>query len=196
MLLIITLRAGAEKLLIRLAAFVVLLGLAFAGVLMVVSSSRQNAATPAPSASSEALDARLADCSASASLVLYCYAGLVSEGQAQRAASLLELPLRSVLSMNDYAPIRNTPRMEILRLEPRDGVWGQSLEREAPRPPNGTCSIWKLVIRYSGLSTATSRTIRCISTKRPLQGFLPKAGASPSCRAERVASPDLVAGAA
>lgn len=57
-----------------------------------------------------------------AAQVLIQFADLVTKGNTQGAANLLAPNLRGVYQMNDYAPMRNTPRMEIVRLVEMTGA--------------------------------------------------------------------------
>jgi hypothetical protein len=56
-----------------------------------------------------------------AAQILIQFAQLVTTGDVQGAAHLLAPSLRGVYQFNDYAPLHNTPRMEIVRLVERTG---------------------------------------------------------------------------
>lgn len=49
--------------------------------------------------------------------VIFKFATLVSNGDIEAAAGLLEASLWGVYSFNDYGPLRNTPTMEIVEIE-------------------------------------------------------------------------------
>jgi hypothetical protein len=58
-----------------------------------------------------------------AAQVLVHFAELVSQGDIKGAAGLLAPNLQGIYSMNDYAPLRNTPRMDIVKLVDRTQDW-------------------------------------------------------------------------
>jgi hypothetical protein len=57
-----------------------------------------------------------------AAQVLLRFADLVTKGETRGAADLLAPNLRGVYQLDDYAPIRNTPRMEIVKLVEMTGT--------------------------------------------------------------------------
>jgi hypothetical protein len=87
--------------------------------------------------------------------ILVRYAGLLTEGNVEQAAGLLASPLREIVSTDRYAPLRNTPGMEIVRLENRDGLWEPSLGRRT-NAPVAEVHVFYVEARYRVLGITTS----------------------------------------
>lgn len=87
--------------------------------------------------------------------VLLHFAELVSKGDVQVAGGLLEVGLRGAYSMDNFAPLRNTPRMEILRILDKSPQWKPDYSATDPATVTET-RVYYLEVRYKVLGITTS----------------------------------------
>lgn len=86
--------------------------------------------------------------------VLRRYAELLTSGQVEEAARLLGPKLRSMAEYDNYAGLRNTPKMEILKLVDHTDDWPPDFGGLLPRPNEWV--VFYMEARYRVLGIAPS----------------------------------------